>query len=478
MMQTHDLLPTDLGLSLGHSVLEANAIENGRPVITSNYVGPNHDLPLPYPDGDWYLRQTFVPAIRSGETVISHRLIPGLRDHYARIGLLPTGAEIIEVESHRHGSGYGFPATDALEILRGNVAFGDTEVPQYLCSTFTGQMVDEQARALNLRTLPGRAESSLSNHKSRLREGAEEYGFTVLPGRTVYSWDDLNEVADASWNTDDGTWLKFPTGSGGDLVIRIKEKATEEVLHVAVNQLRDNIQKAFAEGDFATSFKEFWPEDRLSPVGFPLSIEADVNHVGRLVANGSTQFVSRKNGDTSIVGHFVQLTTDIGEYLGNEPYVDMPDDIREMAEAQSLRVADYNVSEHNYYGIAGVDWFVTESEGRRKVWVVELNSRPTANTPPVIIAQKLGASHFLNTNVYTDTPIRNIDDFVGLIGEDLAFGDPNESGIVVPQAFRTIVQREGTQPSPNFKIAILGRDSVHCRSVANLLSRAGIRFEP
>jgi hypothetical protein len=465
----------DVPLSLGNGVLEANEIHDAAAVVTGNYVNPDHALPLPYPQGDWYLRQTMVPALRSGETVIAHTLIPGLADYYRDVGLLPQDATVIEVDPQKNGSNsFGFPYTDPLEVLRGSRQFDG----QYLCPTFNGAFVEAQAKDLNLRTLD-RAESTLSNHKSRLREAADEYGFRVLPGMALSHPKDMQIAGEAEWNTEHGAWLKFPTGSGGDLVIRIKEQVTPGVLEAAVAKLRRNIGKAFAEGTFEAAFDDFWPESAVAPEGFPLVLEADAHTVGDVVANGSTQFLTSKKRGISFAGNFVQLTTDAGEYLGNEPYTDMPAAARAAAEAQTALAAEYNAKEHRYYGIAGVDWFLTQDgDGRMQVSVGELNSRPTANTPPIIISQKRGAQHFINTNVYTDTPIGSIDDFVHTVGEDLAYGDPHKKGMVVPQAFRSIARGGSVEASPHFKVAVLGRDAAHCRAVLRTLGNMGVRFEP
>src|SRR3989344_3416674 len=265
-------------LSLGHSVLMANNLEGGRPVLTANFVSPDHELPLPWPEGDWYLRQSFVPAVSPGETVICHTLIGGLLEYYHDIGLIPPDAEIIQVEPKTPISGYGFPATDALEVLRGEVEFSADDL-KVLCSTFGGSKVNEQARDLNLQTI-ARAASNLSNHKARLRQAAAEHEFTMLPGINVNDWEDLEPATLADWNTEHGTWLKFPTGSGGDLVIKVDGVATDEALRESVAKLRETVRKAFQEAQFTVDFEDFWPSEALAPAGHPLVLEADARYLG------------------------------------------------------------------------------------------------------------------------------------------------------------------------------------------------------
>lgn len=462
-------------VSLGHTTLGANNL-TGTPVITGNYVSPQYELPLPSPDGDWYLRQTFVPAARAGEIVVCNTLIPGLAGHYNDIGLLTDEATLIEVEPAADGnSRYGFPYSDPLEQLdAGFVADG----VNYLCSTFNGEAVTRQAERLGLHTIE-RSPSALTNNNALLRQAAEEYGYVQMPGVTIAHDGELGDAIDSEWNTDNGTWLKLATGSGGDLVQHMPGRLNEEKFYQAVQQLHQAVDRAFQAGQFNASSNDYWPNDSLAPGGFPLVIEADASILGSGATNGSTQFVTNIDGSMKIVGHFSQTTTADGEYLGNEPFERLPFEIQHLAEEQARLVARYNAREHGYFGIAAIDWFMVDDPafGPRLV-VGELNARPTANTPTVIIADKLGARHFVNINIYNDRPIETIDDFVGVVGKDLAFGSAHNEGMIVPQAFRTHVRREQTIASPNFKAALLGSNQEHCRELVARLSLRGIRFQP
>ncbi len=464
-----------VSLSIGNSVLEANGI-NGRAVVTGNYISPMGNLPLPWPDGDWYLRQTLVPAIREGETVICNTLIPGLLDYYREVGLIPENTAFITSDPLVDGEvQYGFPFTDPLENLPGDYTFDDDS---YLCSTFGGSEVSQQAARLGLRTLD-RASSDFTNNKAFLRQMAAANNIDMLPGALLSSFDQIDAIVSADWNTDAGAWLKFPTGSGGDLVYKLNGPFDEESLLTGVNVLRDAVKKAFSLGRFAVQVGDYWLDEEIAPGEYPLVVEADAHIFGDVIANASTQFVARGVGEISLIGHYLQITTPEGEYLGNAPFEGMPQQLEGLARAQAQHVSDYNVRENGYRGIAAIDWFATrDNYGGNRLSVCELNSRPTANTPPVIIAAKLGAAHFLNTNVYTSTMIEGIHDFIDVVGKDLAFGDPRNEGMVVPQSFRTMVYGDTIVGSPNFKVAVLGRDEDHCQQVIEQLSDKGIRFTP
>ena len=463
---------TPIALSLGHTTLDANNL-SGQPFITGNYVSPQHELPLPWPDGDWYLRQTFVPAVQPGETVICNTLIPGLLDYYRQTGILSDDISVIEVEPS--ASQYGFPHTDPLENL--GVEISDNETG-FLLSTFTGRQITRQAVELGLSTVE-QSPSEFSNNKARLREAATLYGFELLPGTIIFSHSQLDEIYQAEWNTNHGTWLKTATGSGGDLVQHIPGRLTPLNFFSALSVLREAVRLAFEAGGFSTTFDEYWPSGSLTPGGFPLVLEADARVLGEGAVNGSTQFISHKDGTTEIIGHFQQTTTSDGEYLGNEPFPELSSEIRDLAVNQAKLVGHYNAQENGYFGISAIDWFmIDQPASQARLVVAELNSRPTANTPPVIIAQKMNAGHFINTNVYTGRPIRDIQDFVEIVGAELAYGAADEAGLVVPQAFRTMVRRSEVLASPNFKVAILGKDREHCQQIVAQLALKGIRLEP
>lgn len=462
-------------LSLGGTFLESNELR-GVPVVTLNYVNPDHRLVLPYPDGDWYLRNTAVAASRHGEFIICNSLVDGLKDYYKRLGLIPNGTVIKEIEPQINGvAEYGFPLTDPLESMADQY-FKET-TSHYLSSIFWGRLVSEQATRLGLRALE-RPDSVITNNKAMLRRFATTYGYEMLSGDFIAEKEDFSKVAERFKHLSKGVWLKFPTGSGGDLV-RFNRDISAESLRGGATSLRSAVLRAFQQGKFGISAEEFWPEKVVVPEGLPIVIEADARNLGEVLINGSTQLVTSRSSGIRLIGHFRQITTPEGEYLGNRQYFSEDESVERLIEEQSIRVARYNIDQNSYFGIQGVDWFlIKDHKGRLQVRVTELNSRPTANTPPVIIANKLDASHWVNTNVYTDRPIRTIDDYIQVIGENLAYGDINGDGLVIPQSFRTLVTSKSVFSSPNFKILIMGKSEERCNQVIEQLSTRGIRFSP
>lgn len=467
-MQSHEL-------SLGFTTLDCNQQE-GNPLIFLNYVNPDHRLALPSPKGDWYLVNTAVAAVRAGERVLCSKLIDGLYGYYKQLGLIPEGASIIQVEPQVDGDiNYAYPATDPLTILDEQIYFTNGDKPLVSAITFTCKRVGYQEQNLGLKSLD-RLSSFQTNNKALFRNASFEYGYRMLPGECLSSWEDLERAAQTYGGLEYGVWLKFPTGSGGDLVYHTN-RASIELLCEGVNRIRDNVVSALSQGKFATDRELFWPEKEFCPEDFLLVVESDARNCGEVLVNGSTQFITRKDRGLSVIGHFQQITTEQGEYLGNRSF-NSTEAVEELLVEQVTRVAEYSRCANQYYGIQGVDWFlVRDKAGKIEPYVVELNSRPTANTPPAIMAAKLGAEHWVNTNLYTDRPIIDIGDYLDVIGRDLALGNIEE-GLVIPQSFRTLVTRRKVFPSPDFKVLILGTSSDHCNQIIDKLRHRSIRFTP
>lgn len=467
---------TERDLSLGFTTLNCNQ-QTGDPLVFLNYVNPDHRLALPSPEGDWYLVNTAVAAIRAGERVLCTKLIDGLYDYYKQLGLIPEGASVIQVEPQiDHDVNYGYPATDPMTILNNQIRFTNRGRQLVSTATFTDETVRSQELNLGLESL-GRLDSFQVNNKTLFRQASNEYGYRMLPGECLGSWGDLERIAQSYADLEYGVWLKFPTGSGGDLVYHVN-RVNAEGLHKGVNRIRNNILEALSQGKFTTDGNTFWPKEEFCPENFSLVVESDARNHGEVLINGSTQFVTGKNREASVVGHFQQITTEQGEYLGNRPFLNPTDVVEGLLMEQVSRVAEYSSRANQYYGIQGVDWFLMRDKTDKiQPYVVELNSRPTANTPPSIMAAKLNVKYWINTNVYTDRQIVDIGDYLDVIGRDLALGN-SEDGLVIPQSFRTLVTRRKVFPSPDFKVLILGTSSDHCDQIVEKLGERSIRFVP
>lgn len=469
-----EVVLTDLARDgLGTSVLVSNRhnpeIANTTPLITTNFVNGGNLLPSPY--GDMYLGQLGVIAAGEGEATVTFTLLPGLLDYFRSIGLVSERTHVFEV-NHQGGSRrHGYPHGDALEQLI------KTPTQQWLSfnpnaftlvPTLTGPHVKQQARDLGVRVLE-QPSSDLTNNKAVLRQVKEKYGFTMLPGMALEHEEHLRTAVRQYGDTQHGIWLKFPTGSGGDLVRHVPQ-VTEDSIRVAISKLRETILQAHEEGALGMSGEQFWPEGKLAPEKYPLVIEEDAKDFGEVVIIGSNHFRTAPDG-TQIYGYFRQITgEETGEFIGSERFV--PDAaIQTALDTATQNVADF-LRDNGYYAIAGIDYFVVKKpNGALQVYVLELNARPIISTYPFIVGERLGINKWVNINVTLPTAVSSMEEFGEIVGDDL-YKRGAANGIV-PMAFRTVVgdTDEGTLASPHCKLVILGDEKEQYAIIARLVAK-------
>lgn len=464
--------------SFGHTAMWATG-ETGTPVINVNYTGANKNTSVPGPAADAYLNLTIVPALQDDEFALTLEMIPGLGRYYSDLGFLPTRARLIQIPTVPQGSvTYGYPATDAAaKLLPEHIARLPADAR--VVSTFHCEYVQRDLDRHGLRALE-RPPAHLVNNKASLRGAANDNSFDMLPGAVLSSESDLHDVVSRFGNSAYGVWLKFPTGSGGDLVYHVAE-VSEASLREGIATIRRSVHQSFVEGDFGMTGSQYWPEDRFAPEGLKLVAEADARNLGTLELNGSTQLVTTRSGGIYFKGHYRQETSALGEYQGNSPLsVDNTHDasMHNLIWDQVKSVGAYNQKDNGYFGIQGVDWFLIRlPDGTQRVYVVELNARPTANTPPQIMADKIGAAAWLNINATAPSIMTCAEDYIEIVGRGLAFGEASGEGLVVPQAFRSIVTRDnGILASDRVKLFIAGRDDGHINGIRRRLSDRGFVF--
>ena len=151
------------------------------------------------------------------------------------------------------------------------------------------------------------------------------------------------------------------------------------------------------------------------------------------------------------------------------------------------KVAIYNQRENNYAGWGGVDWYEIESSDGIIPYLGELNSRATANWPPLIVADKLQrrfglvSCDWVNVNVWFNNGVRSIRDFEEMVtigGYNYARGTP-EQGIIIPLSARTMVGRDNTPVylSNACKVLIFAQNHEACDRIIEELRRNGVSFE-
>lgn len=470
--------------SLGQMFLKAHDIGDGHVVYSSSFLTKDHRNPYPYPDGDAYLSRLGVRVAGRGDTVMCATMLPGELDYLRALGIAQ-GVQVLEVTPQiKDKSKSGYPYTDPVGLLSGQVSLDTDGRPSYLITVFNNSELMTQAKELGLNTLT-QPDSTITNNKANFREASTKHGYRILPGLVMREGIDLAEAADRFGNTKLGVWLKFPTGSGGDLVTHVTSVTERELLN-AVASMRESVWKALAKGSFDVSGPEFWPDDKLTPERMPLVIESDARNYGKVILNGSNYFTTTRNGVITN-GNFQQITTEEGEYVGSRPYSAEGDILEELNE-QTRRVGAHNIMDNKYFGIQGLDFFLVKGkDGKVTVYATELNSRPPISAFADIFARKLGVASWVNINLYTQREMRNIGDFIAVVGEEMAFGKRDGSGKIVsgifPQSFRSMPSytREHGQEffaSPNFKALIAGQTSEECNAIMGQLAEKGIRFSP
>lgn len=492
MTRTAQRRPVDMHtLSLGHASLEANGYRNTAPVVVNSFVTQDRRLVLSDPKDDWYLNTIIAGALRDGEIGLVTKLIPGLREHYEELGLLTSGVELIEVNSRHNGDGrsrYNHAYTDPLGLTQTGYFNGRRAT---LVSTFSGRAISDEATRVGLSVMR-RPESVRTENKAVVRNGEAlaRHGIDMLPGMLIADHVDAERAAKEYADVQSGVWMKFSLGSGGDYVTHIRQPVTIETIMGVRHKMYTMARNFFDREGFST-FDSFWPSDSFAPRNYPFVIEWDAREIGMAI-EGNSQVVTHRDGSVDVISHSDKLVTEEGSYLGSMPLrQERPHELRDFLDDAARRVGRFNNEINGYYGLLGLNWFVTETVRNGSVnynyYLLELNTRPMITTPASIIGEKLGAGFWINTNVFTDTPIRNIQDFSGLIDRgytDLQGRTPEERiishGMVIPVGFRTIVyEDDSTVPSPDFKVLICGRDEQHAHQIRQDLESSGkISFTP
>lgn len=451
-----EIIKQDIQHGIGAHVVESHPQypEGAKPLVVVNFDNPWNLLSEPV--GDDYLSGLAALSAGKNEAALVFTMFTGLQTYYRQEGLVDPSTEIIEVP-HRGGKKYGFPHGDPLEQIRqelnGNELRDEAGRRYVLVPTLAHDKVHEQARAIGVATLE-QPHADRTNNKAELRAAASDYGIPLLPGRLIQHGDRLWKIAWEYRRSGHGLWLKFPTGSGGDLVYRVHQPTWGE-LRRAVRTVRETVHSAFEHGALGMHGEDFWPESRIAPEKFPLVVEEDARNIGEVVVLGSNHFTVSPDG-IQVNGYFRQITGPDGEFIGSEKF--HPDaEIKAQIDEVTRRTGVY-CQDMGQFGVQGLDYFVVrQNDGALVTYVLELNGRPPISSYPDIIGKRVGINSWKNVNVTLPTAVESMGDFSAIIGDDL-YKRGSSAGIV-PMAFRTIVDADdGTIASPHVKMVILGSE--------------------
>ena len=475
--------PANLGQAnlqhgLGHAaVLAHGLVPRSTVVICASFItaawGANEGaLPvnlIPSPADDAYLNFFAVPAAASGETVLALRLQPGMLDYYRRVGILDDSVRVIEVDPKLTPGGrvIGYPATDPLALYADQG--GRFDQGEHFVAVFPGQQGALIAQSIGLEPIQQYCPDA-ANSKAKLHQCAQQYGYDVLPGVRLHSAQQIVEQSFQEMFAAGPVWLKLAHGSGGDLVVRLPD-ARICTLRKGIDKLRASAQAAFDSAVYGIEFEDFWPQQQFAPMASALVLERDASMLGSVLVNGSCNFTQRSDGTFEVLGFFRQRVDGDGNYCGSEcfnPSNDQSARILEQVRAISRYLAD-----HNYAGLAGIDFMEIEGSNGPEVRVIELNARPTMSSVCALVARKLPGEFYMNVNITAPHALESAQDVSAaftLDGIDLT--DPaNSTGVtVVPLALRSMfVADQCCVSSDRAKVLVSGPTEQACAQIMQRL---------
>lgn len=474
-------------LSLAGSTLRAHGAAAGGPTIyVNNNCGAaiqNKTLTafdiVPEPAQVAALTSYSAATLRSGEFTLSLPLPEGFANYYVRRGLLETEQQILEVNPLPRG--LGFPHLDPLAALDAQ----GLELPEELKNakivfTFPSNLARQQARAAGADPIQD-SDPHSTNNKALLREMAPAYGFTMSPGIKVTSPESVTAALEA-FSHAPRLWFKLSHGAGGDTVIPVDAPVTKEKALNAIQKLRGEVDKAFASNQYDKEAHEnFWAKDSFTPSGTSIIIEADAGVLGQVTDNCAAMVILNKDGQSTIVTYTRQITKD-GAYLGNESLTHEAV-LKEKVDSMLKSVANFYHHELGYAGIFGVDYLVVRnSKGEEHPIVIEANGRPINSSYAHIVAEKIGATHWINAKLKLPVAMSSFNQVAPLLTDEngLALHEQSDPdlGCVIPTFLDSIQIKkpDGTveviHPGKNLRLVIASNQGIeHCREILAKLSQ-------
>lgn len=497
-IETEQVHTSDSPLSLGHSVVAHNGFDpcNARTVVSHNFIpGLNHQggLPIhldPEPDYNKASSLLALPCLHKNEDCLTFPPQPGLVDYYKDIGLLHPDHNRIHVvwpDQERFRAG-DYSSFEPLNMAHAQgLSFSD----DYFVSAFTSPLIRENAVSIGL-TPVQKSDSFDTNNKAAFRNAATKYGFKVLPGVELHSLADVMLAVEKFHNSP--TWIKFSHSFGGDLVIPLQAPLTYEKLFNARQVIRNEVKKGLEfSGLENLTLAEFWPKNSFSPSWCSLLIEKDASCCGDIMVNGSNVMTVAKDGSVSVLGYFKQLTKN-GMFQGSlafDPAAEFGDIAKSDLEEQFRRIGVYCAEELKIHGVVGIDFMLLKSRNsqnaRLQPVIIELNGRPPVSACSHIVADKIGATHWISRDVAAPFNLNTCSDFedaVTVNGHNYARGNP-EAGMVLPIMLNSLYGKtELGEPivlssSRTVKILIAAKSQQACSEILTDLEREnGLDLNP
>ena len=457
---------------LAHGIVPRDEVVVCASFITAAWSAAEGAFPvnlIPSPADDAYLNFFAVPAAAAGETVLALRLQPGMLDYYQRVGILDHSTRVVEVDPKLSPGGAvtGYPATDPLALYADQG--GRFEDGAHFVAVFPGQQGALIAQSIGLDPVQKYCPEA-ANSKAKLRECAQQYGYRVLPGVRLRSAGEIVEQSFQDMFAEGPVWLKLAHGSGGDLVVRLPD-ARICTLRKGIDRLRASAQAAFESAVYGVDFEDFWPKNQFAPQASALVLERDAAVLGSVLVNGSCNFTQRADGTFEVLGYFRQRVDADGNYCGSESFTPSSDQIVGILE--QVRGISRYLADHNYAGLAGIDFMEIATENGAEVRVIELNARPTMSSVCALVARKLSGEFYMNLNISAPHALESFQDVERTFRlGDVDLTDPmNASGVtIVPLALRSMFVGDRCCVSSNrAKMLISGPSAEKCGEILQRL---------
>ncbi|PKL36683.1 hypothetical protein CVV38_02140 [Candidatus Peregrinibacteria bacterium HGW-Peregrinibacteria-1] len=448
--------------------------------------GSQHLHPVPLAEADQYLN--FAPLAfpgsgnNAGEMAVMFEPLRGSYEYLERVGVHQRGADerffFLEKEK-----GTSAPDGDVefhfMDIIRRNIGYYRERFGKLgFLPIFPSRHSEIIAELTGMELLNSEKAGYGANNKASLRLNADKYGYQVTEGlqyerlnngEMVGLYNNVLDNIEGYIAAGKDVWVKYPTGSGGDLVVplrhaKLKDKGSREIrqqakdalVKIAYNVLLSRVGK----GSIAVpSFEEVMKVLEVGGLVVETGLEGNFK-------NYNVQGVVGRNGEFTEVNMSEQLTSPEGAYLGNmvRPVEEYSEKTR-VAVWQAMRqLSEYLHKEVGANMLFGADILVDEND---VATVIDLNGRFNGSTSQKLIAAHLDVPYSLNVNINLPFVPETFQEILDCLGADILFDGRKEFG-VLPK-----LPRRGTRV---VKVDILGQDPSDIEKVRMAMTRRGVQL--
>lgn len=497
-IETEVTTPGLTGVSIGlDTVIAYGYVPSGPVYVESNFATPA-DVALSgivAADEPAHEASLAATSLRAGEIGLIPKQVPGAIAYWQKVGMIPEGAGVEEVELHHEGrEGFHFPHTD---VVQQSAQSTRPLTPGHLVSSFPHQRNKEAARAADLHVVQP-FEANIVGDKGTFHQAVEQYGFPASYAAEVYTPEDVERlyemvrepgIAELFADRPQHVWVKLRNSSGGEGVGKIENVNTlsleefQQAFRGISERFYYNAKLAFANGGRRDVVDRYWDRDSAMPKE-GLIVELDTNAQGESDGNSYSNILQiDADGTVREVAEFVQLVGPDGKFLGSS----LSKVINKPVSADSAmgRIGRY-FYDLGVRGSVGTDYKRVHTTDGLQIVFIDPNVRPSMSHHALIAyenivehaqasGQEICESCFANTVLRIPGGIRSIDDILQAVGEYAYDGSINmERGIVAPIGIGSYVTDGEIVPSFDTRVLIIGKTPEHCAEIIQELKRRGL----